>query len=281
LQTLTLQADGIGTAALVGALLVAGLLEWQFPRRTLQAPLVRWASNIGLALAGMLLFYLVWRPISTAAWDFGDLFPWPPLAMAWLPAWLVIILSVLIVDVLQYAGHRLFHVVPWLWRLHKIHHSDTGFDGTTALRHHPIEILINSSLQVVCFAALGLPVTVIILYGLAIRPLNVFNHANITVPARLDRLLRLALITPDMHRVHHTTRLDEGKCNFGMMFAWWDRLFSSYRAEPAGGQVGCRLGLSELETLPPLGFGALLLLPLRATRASPEPAEASSPELGC
>jgi len=204
---------------------------------------------------------LAFDSLSADAIQWGGALGWGGLAAAPWPTWIKLVVGVLVIDLLQYALHVAAHYVPWWWRLHKIHHSDTSMDASTAIRHHPLELLVNAFVLVFLFAAGGMPLFAILLYAALQQVHALFCHANLGLPPAVDRWLRQVLITPDMHAVHHSIRMDEGNSNFGMVFPWWDRLFRSYCAQPAQGHQAMRMGIAELAAGPRLSLLDLLWLP--------------------
>lgn len=230
---------------------------------SLQNRASRWQTNIGIYVLGAVFMALAYEPLNTLAIEWGALPGWGGLAATDWPTWVKIVLGLLVIDLFQYLLHAASHHVPWWWRLHKIHHSDTSMDASTAIRHHPLETLVNAFLLVLLMAASGMPVYAIFLYA-ALQELHaLFCHANVGVPPGVDKYLRYLVVTPDMHAVHHSVRMDEGNSNFGMVFPWWDRIFRSYCAVPQGGRPGMRLGLAELQAAGRLDILRLLGLPLR------------------
>jgi sterol desaturase/sphingolipid hydroxylase (fatty acid hydroxylase superfamily) len=226
----------------------------------------RWQTNVALYVVGSVLMVLAFDPFNMQAIRLGATLGWGGVAaMPW-PTWLKLILGVLILDLLQYGLHVLSHYVPWWWRLHKVHHCDTSMDASTALRHHPFELFLNSFILVALSAALGLPVLAILLYAV-LQPIHtLFCHSNLGLSPTWDRWLRLGLITPDMHAIHHSVRMDEGNSNFGMVFPWWDHLFASYLAQPASGHRSMQMGIAELANKPKVDLLALLGLPFKKIR---------------
>jgi sterol desaturase/sphingolipid hydroxylase (fatty acid hydroxylase superfamily) len=164
-------------------------------------------------------------------------------------------------DCTLYVQHVLFHALPVLWRLHRMHHADLDVDATTGLRFHPIEILLSLGCKAAVVVLLGAVPWAVVAFEVLLNAAAVFNHGNVALPERLDRWLRWIVVTPDMHRVHHSTRVVETNSNFGFSVSWWDRLCGTYRAQPVLGQVGMDIGLSDYRT--PLHLGQLLLLPFR------------------
>jgi sterol desaturase/sphingolipid hydroxylase (fatty acid hydroxylase superfamily) len=230
-----------------GVLLLMALWEALAPRRrlTVRRPL-RWASNLGLvALDTLVVRFLVPLGavgIALVAAERG----WGAFNNVVVPGWLAVALSVVALDLVIYLQHVMFHAVPLLWRLHMVHHADLDFDATTGVRFHPVEILLSLGIKMGAIVLLGAPALAVLLFEVLLNATAVFNHGNVRLPARLDRLLRLVVVTPEMHRVHHSTRPRETNSNFGFNLPWWDVLFGTYRAEPADGHEGMTIGLAQL-----------------------------------
>ncbi|MFP5305365.1 MAG: sterol desaturase family protein [Gammaproteobacteria bacterium] len=217
--------------------------ERLWPRRSGGHGRARWPANFGLVVVDSLLLRLLLGAgaVGVALWAeqaaFG-LFHW--LAA---PGWLAGVLSLLVLDVLIYFQHRAFHAVPLLWRLHRVHHSDLAFDATTALRFHPVEILLSMLIKMGAVALLGAPVWAVVTFEALLNGAAMFNHANLRIPARVDGWLRLFVVTPDMHRVHHSIYREETDSNFGFNVPWWDRVFGTYRPQPRDGHDAMRIGI--------------------------------------
>jgi sterol desaturase/sphingolipid hydroxylase (fatty acid hydroxylase superfamily) len=239
------------------------LWELAAPRRQLTvAQAQRWGNNLGLVLIDTLLVKLLfplgplWVATVAAQRGWGLLHYWQvPL----LPALLG---GVLFLDLVVYLQHLLFHVAPTLWRLHMVHHADLDFDVTTGLRFHPVEIFISMFIKMAAVAALGPPVLAVLIFEIILNGTAMFNHSNVRLPFALDALLRLLVVTPDMHRVHHSVVIRETNANFGFNFPWWDRLFGTYRAQPVAGHTAMTIGLSQYRQPGQISLGRLLLLPL-------------------
>lgn len=262
LNSLLEQVELITQGLLVVGLCALAWVERRKPRvHLLPDRWARWQTNVALYVLASAFMLWVFDPLSLQAIQWGGASGWGGLAATEWPTWIKVVVGVLLIDLLQYALHLASHYIPWWWRLHKIHHSDTSMDASTAIRHHPLETLVNSFVLVVLFAVLGLPLFAIVLYGVLQQLHAPFCHANLRLAPALDRWLRLVVITPDMHAVHHSIRLDEGNSNFGIMFPWWDRIFRSYRAQPIQGHAGMRMGIAELDTKPRLTVLDALGLP--------------------
>ncbi len=254
-----------GTVRLVSFFGILGLIAvWELiaPRRRLTvAKTGRWCNNLGIialdTLLARLLFPVAAMGVAAAAREHG----WGLFNYLQLSEGLSIALSVLLLDLIIYLQHLLFHATPLLWRLHMVHHADLDIDTTTGLRFHPIEIILSMAIKMATVAALGPPVVAVLLFEIILNGAAMFNHGNIRLPENIDRLLRLLLVTPDMHRVHHSVTIREANSNFGFNFPWWDRLFGTYRAQPVAGHQAMTIGLAQFRKPEELTLPRLLLLP--------------------
>jgi sterol desaturase/sphingolipid hydroxylase (fatty acid hydroxylase superfamily) len=230
-------------------------------RRRTSARGVRWFGNVGVLAIGTLFARLILpvAPIGAAIWaqqNHSGLFN-----LIMIPGIIEGLLAFLALDFLIYAQHRIFHYVPILWRIHRIHHTDLDIDVTTGLRFHPIEILLSSAIKIIAVIALGADPGTVIVFEIVLNGTSLFNHANLALPSRLDWLLRLMVVTPDMHRVHHSVRTDETNSNFGFNLPWWDRALGTYRAQPLDGHIGMTIGLPIFRSPRALTLGHLLIQP--------------------
>ena len=180
-----------------------------------------------------------------------------------MPGWLAAAASVVLLDLLVYFQHRVFHAVPVLWRLHRVHHADPELDASSGLRFHPVEILLSLALKAVTVIALGAPPEAVLVFEVLLNATAMFNHANLALPAWLDAGLRLVLVTPDMHRVHHSEIRAETDSDFGFCLSCWDRIFGTYVAQPAKGQLGMVIGVEGLRADGEQRIDRLLLQPLK------------------
>jgi sterol desaturase/sphingolipid hydroxylase (fatty acid hydroxylase superfamily) len=248
----------------LGVLTAMLLWEGCRPRRSLVRPRQeRWVTNLSLTLLNTVLVRVTVGGVAYTAAVFAadqgvGLLHWRPL-----PGWTAAAVTLLVLDFALYLQHVLFHAVPVLWRLHRMHHADLDVDATTGLRFHPLEILLSLGLKAAVVVLLGAVPWAVVAFEVLLNAASVFNHGNVALPERLDRWLRWIVVTPDMHRVHHSTRVVETNTNFGFSVSWWDRLCGTYQAQPMLGQVGMDIGLSEYRT--PLTLGQLLLLPFRGS----------------
>ncbi|KAB7628279.1 sterol desaturase family protein [Alkalilimnicola sp. S0819] len=250
-----------------GVLALMALWEVFAPRRPQQVGRARrWPSNLALVavdtLALRLFFPLAAVGMALQAQSAG----WGLFNQLALPGWLAVLLSVLALDMIIYFQHRAFHRIPLLWRLHRMHHADLEIDVTTGLRFHPLEILLSMGIKLVAVTALGAPALAVLIFEVLLNATSMFNHANARLPLALDRILRLLLVTPDMHRVHHSVRPEETDSNFGFNLPWWDRLFRSYRPQPRDGHLGMIIGLEYLRDPRELRLDRLLTQPFREPR---------------
>lgn len=260
------------TALQSGVLLatIAALLVWEtwLPRRAFAVPLGgRWFNQVALTALGSIVVRLGVPVAAVSLAAVAQVEGWGLLNLVSVPAWSSMVLGVIAIDLGMYLQHRLFHAVPLLWRFHQIHHCDLDVDCGTALRHHPVETLVAQIFDLAVIAAVGVP-PVAVFIGFALAAVaSVFSHANITVPHTADRVLRWLVVTPDMHRIHHSADIDEGNRNFANLFPWWDHLFSTYRREPLLGQTQMLVGLADARGWRDLSLGQLLALPFRRRRS--------------
>jgi sterol desaturase/sphingolipid hydroxylase (fatty acid hydroxylase superfamily) len=254
----------IRLAAFAGILAVMAAWEVLAPRRNqLIGRGVRWPSNIAVVVLDTLLVRLAFPMTAVGVALIAEARGWGFLNVVDLPSWAAIPLAVIVLDLAIYLQHVLFHAVPVLWRLHRMHHADLEFDVTTGLRFHPIEILLSMAIKIGVVAALGTPAVAVLLFEVLLNATSVFNHGNVRLPARLDGVLRWIVVTPEMHRVHHSIVQRETNSNFGFNLPWWDRLFGTYRAEPAAGHEGMTIGIEQFRDPRELGLDRMLLQPLR------------------
>jgi sterol desaturase/sphingolipid hydroxylase (fatty acid hydroxylase superfamily) len=229
-----------------GVLLLMALWEALAPRRrlTVRRP-ARWFSNLGLValdtLAVRFLVPLGAVGVAVLAAERG----WGLFNNVALPGWLAVALSVVALDLAIYLQHLMFHAVPLLWRLHMVHHADLDFDATTGVRFHTLEVLLSLLIKMATVVLLGAPALGVVAFEVLLNATSLFNHGNVRLPAGLDRVLRLVVVTPEMHRVHHSVHPRETNSNFGFNLPWWDYLFGTYRAQPADGHEGMTVGLSQ------------------------------------
>ena len=243
--------------------LMAGLEAWLPRRRRSAGRWLRWPGNLGVVVLDSLVLRLVFPTaavgLALALEGRGvGLLPW-----LGLPQPLAVLLAVVLLDLAIYLQHVMFHAVPLLWRLHRMHHADLDFDVTTGLRFHPVEILLSMVIKLMVVVALGAPAVAVLVFEVLLNATAMFNHANLRLPQRLDRVLRLVLVTPDMHRVHHSVVPRETNSNFGFNLAAWDRIFGTYRAQPAAGHEAMTIGIEQFRDPRELRLDRMLTQPLR------------------
>ena len=251
------------------ALVFSGLALWEVlrPRRALLAGRkARWPSNIGILVVDVLAVRIVIPTAAVGAALFAAGHGWGLFNLAGFRLSVASILGFLALDLVIYAQHVVFHKVPLLWRLHRMHHADLDVDLTTGLRFHPLEILISLAIKIAVVLALGIPAVAVLAFEVVLNATSMFNHSNVAMPRWLDRLVRLVVVTPDMHRVHHSIIRRETDSNFGFNLPWWDRLFRTYRAEPEAGHAGMTIGLPIFRAPRELRLDRLLTQPFRNER---------------
>ena len=251
-------------AAFLGILVTMALWEVAAPRRRRDIPrVIRWTNNIALVVLDTAILRLTFPILAVGLAVMAEEQGWGLFNIVDVPIWVSIVASMLLLDLAIYLQHVMFHAVPDLWRLHRMHHADLDFDATTGLRFHPIEILISMGVKLAVVAALGPPAVAVLLFEVLLNATALFNHANINLPRRLDRVLRLAVVTPDMHRVHHSVDPRETNSNYGFNLPWWDRLLGTYVAQPAKGHEGMQIGIEQFRTGRDLWLDRMLIQPLR------------------
>jgi sterol desaturase/sphingolipid hydroxylase (fatty acid hydroxylase superfamily) len=265
----------IRLTAFAGIFLAMAVWELVAPRRPWavgRSP--RWPSNLGVVVVDAVAVRLL---IPTAAVGVALIASERGFGLFHLvgaPGWLAGILGFVVLDLVIYGQHVVFHKVPWLWRLHRMHHADLDIDVTTGLRFHPIEILLSMLIKIAIVALFGIPAAAVVAFEVVLNATSMFNHSNAAMPAWLDRVVRLVVVTPDMHRVHHSAVRAETDSNFGFNVPWWDRLFGTYRAAPAAGHDGVTIGLPIFRDRRELRLDRLLTQPFRAPQEGGRPSPA-------
>ncbi|MEP1448548.1 MAG: sterol desaturase family protein [Paraglaciecola sp.] len=246
---------------------LAVMMLWEFFRPNRLSPVStgkRWFSNFSLVLLGSLVAKLM-IPTGLAAIaiyaQHNQIGLWNHLSVS---LWVSVPASVLLFDCLIYWQHRLFHRVPMIWRIHRVHHADPHLDASTGLRFHPLEIALSLIIKIAAVFLIGAPVLAILTFEVLLNAMAIFNHSNIKLPLKLDKLLRTCIVTQAMHRIHHSQVVHETDSNFGFNLSIWDRLFGSYIEEAANGDEGIKLGLKEYAGAQTnTQLKALLLMPFR------------------
>ena len=253
----------IRLAFFAGVFVVMALWEAVAPRRRDVTRLVRWTSNLGIVVINTIVLRLVFPAAAVGFAAVAEAQGWGLFNVLSVPFWLAFVVSLAALDFTIYIQHVMFHAVPALWRLHRMHHADLGFDVTTGLRFHPVEILLSMGLKIAILAALGAPAVAVLVFEVVLNATAMFNHGNVRIPRGLDAILRLFVVTPDMHRVHHSIVPAETNSNFGFNIPWWDRLFGTYRAQPAAGHDGMTIGIEQFRTPRDQWLDKMLVQPVR------------------
>lgn len=233
------------------------------PRRRRDIPrVIRWANNLALVVIDTAIPRLTFPILAVGLAVLAEEGGWGLFNALDIPVWIAVIASMLLLDLAIYLKHVMFHAIPALWRLHRMHHADLDFDATTGLRFHPIEILISMAIKLAIVAALGPPAIAVLLFEVILNATALFNHANINLPTSVDRWLRWIVVTPDMHRVHHSVDPSETNSNYGFNLPWWDRLLGTYVPQPAKGHTGMDIGIEQFRTRRDLWIDRMLIQPV-------------------
>ncbi len=249
----------------ISILLIMMLAECLFPRKQRTLPRARrWTSNLLLIAIDGIFVKLVFPIVAVGVAVMAEQKGWGVLNWTNLPYWAELILTIIILDMMIYWQHVASHHIPFLWALHKVHHADRDIDVTTGSRFHPLEIGFSMLYKMVLVALLGAPVLAVIIFEIILNGCAMFNHSNVKLSLGFDRMLRRFIVTPDMHRVHHSAVPSETNCNYGFSLSLWDRLFGSYTPEPRAGHDEMVIGLTEYQTRGPASLIWSLMLPLKA-----------------
>ena len=265
-QQLAAHEWAIRVAAFVAVLVAVAIWEALSPRRrqTLRRR-ARWPHNVGLLLVDVLTLRLLAPGAAIGVAIAAEAGSWGLLNTIGLPLWMELVVAVVLLDLVMYFQHVTFHAVPTLWRLHRVHHADLDFDVTTGVRFHPMEILLSTGLKCAAVAALGASALAVLVFELLLNASAMFNHANASVPATVERWLRWLVVTPDMHRVHHSIRYNESSSNFGFNAPWWDRVFGTYKHAPEGGHDAMVIGVDAFRAPGEQRLTRLLVQPFLTT----------------
>jgi sterol desaturase/sphingolipid hydroxylase (fatty acid hydroxylase superfamily) len=238
------------------------LWELLAPRRALTTSKpIRWFGNLTIILLNTVVVPFGFPILPVAVAVLAQKNGWGLLNLFHPPYWMAVVVGVILLDLVVYFQHVLFHAVPALFRLHMVHHADLDFDVTTGLRFHPIEIILSTAIKLAAVIVFGPPALAVLVFEVLLNATSMFNHGNIRIPLALDRLLRLFVVTPEMHRVHHSVVIKETNSNFGFNLPWWDRLFGTYHAQPRAGHERMVIGLSQFRNANRLTLPWMLALP--------------------
>ncbi|MDF0666758.1 MAG: sterol desaturase family protein [Nitrospira sp.] len=258
--------DTIRIGSYLSVLILMALWELMAPRRPLTvSKLYRWGGNLTIVALNTVIARLLFMggavSVAVATQDWG----WGLLYLVEGPVWLETATAILALDFIIYWQHRLFHSVPLLWRFHMVHHSDLDLDVTSGVRFHPVEIMLSLVVKTMAVMAVGASPFAVVIFEVVLNATSLFNHSNVAMPQGLERLLRWVVVTPDMHRVHHSQDVPETNSNYGFNVSWWDRSFGTYCPAPALGHLGMNIGLEYLGPTVCLNLFRMLRLPFVTT----------------
>jgi sterol desaturase/sphingolipid hydroxylase (fatty acid hydroxylase superfamily) len=252
----------IRVGSFLPAFLLVAMWEILSQRRSLTTSKKnRWISNLGITFLNPLVLRLVFPVLALDMALLAQKQGWGLLNNFDLPYWVAVVIGIVLLDLTIYLQHVMFHAIPILWRLHMVHHADLDYDVTTGLRFHPIEIVLSMVIKLSIVVVLGPPALAVIIFEIVLSSAAMFNHGNIRLPLKIDEILRYFIVTPDMHRVHHSVVIRETNSNFGFNLPWWDRLFGTYRSQPVKGHTEMTIGLSQFRDAKRLTLPWLLILP--------------------
>jgi sterol desaturase/sphingolipid hydroxylase (fatty acid hydroxylase superfamily) len=257
--------------AILLLLVIAG--ELAAPRRNLRLPRIyRWLPNLAVGAMNILVLRVAFPMLGVSLAALVSSRGWGLFPLLDLPMAVSFVLSLLALDMLIWFQHRLFHQLPWLWRLHRMHHTDPDFDVTTAVRFHPFEAIISMGIKSLAILLLGIGPLAFLVFEIVLSSTSLFNHGNLRLPNKVDQILRLVIVTPDMHRVHHSVIAEEQNRNFGFNLPWWDYLFGTYKAQPEQGHQNMVIGTHSFDSIDDQYLAKLLVQPFK------NPMEQTQPE---
>jgi len=254
------------TLRLAAFLIIFGcmaLAQAAAPRRNLHFGYRRWPANLGIVLLDILIMRLLFPAGAVGASIWAEANGIGLFNMIELPGAMEIALSIILLDLIIYTQHLIFHAVPLLWRLHSVHHADRDIDVTTGLRFHPIEIILSMLIKLTFVILFGAPAIAVVLFEVILNGMAMFNHANFHLPKKVDAVIRLLLVTPDVHRIHHSVIQQETDSNFGFNLSIWDRIFGTWREQPELGHEAMTIGLERLQSAPTHNLIFMLRLPFQ------------------
>lgn len=262
----------IRLAIFLGILIVMAIWEVAAPRRRIEIPrVIRWTNNLGVVVIDTILVRLTYPIVAVGLALMAQDQGWGLFNIFEAPTWVAVLVSIVLLDLAIYLQHVMFHSVPALWRLHRMHHADQAIDVTTGLRFHPIEILMSMGVKLAVVLSLGPPAVAVLIFEVLLNATAMFNHSNVRIPLGLDRVLRLFVVTPDMHRVHHSIDPKETDSNYGFNLPWWDRLLGTYTAQPREGHEDMTIGIEQFRTVRDQWLDKMLIQPVRGPASGPDP----------
>ena len=249
----------------VGMLLIMATWETLSPRRVLSVSrLYRWVNNLGLVFLNTYILRILFPAAAVGVTVTAQAKEWGLFNNIEVPIWLSVIATIVILDFVIYLQHVMVHAIPALWRLHRVHHADPDFDVTTGARFHPLEIILSMLIKFTAIVLLGPPVIAVIVFEIILNAMAMFNHSNIKLPLAIDSMLRLVVVTPDVHRVHHSVNDNEANSNFGFSLVWWDKLFGTYIKQPEAGHSNMKIGIHRFhDSKDIVRLDGLLTLPFK------------------
>ena len=256
------------------AVVLAAMVIWEVlaPRRS--RPLARrrrWPANLGIVVLNSIIIRLLFPAAAVGVALTAETQGWGLLHRYDVPSWVAVVAGIVVLDLAIYLQHVMFHAVPALWRLHRMHHADLDIDVTTGARFHPVEIVISMLIKFAVIAALGVPPVAVVLFEVLLNATSMFNHSNVRIPPALEPALRWLVVTPDMHRVHHSIERDETNSNFGFNLSIWDRLFGTYRAQPRAGHQAMTIGIPDFRDAAECNsITGMLAIPFHGGKAAPQ-----------
>jgi sterol desaturase/sphingolipid hydroxylase (fatty acid hydroxylase superfamily) len=243
-------------------LIIMMVYEWKFPRRPRSiSRKIRWVSNLSLVLLNTVVLRIVLPILAIGIAAIVEQKRWGLLNLFFGYYWGKIIISIILLDFIIYLQHVMFHLLPLFWRIHRIHHTDLDVDVTTGLRFHPFEIILSMIIKIIAVIVFGIPVLAILIFEILLNATSMFNHSNVYIPIKLDKYLRWLIVTPDMHRVHHSIYPEETNSNYGFNLPWWDKVCKTYKDQPQDGHVNMRIGLNMFRDIKYLNIWQLLIIP--------------------
>lgn len=247
-------------------LFFAVIEAWCPRRRRRHNRMARWPSNVAISALNQLLTRLIIPTTAVAVAIYCETANFGLFNQFSLPFWVEIALAILLLDLTLYLQHRAFHAIPIIWRLHRMHHADTDFDVTTGIRFHPASVILSAIIKIGVVFLLGPAAIAVLIFEVLLNATSLFNHSNLQLPQRIDQTLRYFVVTPDMHRVHHSSNPIETNSNFGFNFPWWDRFFGSYTDQPLLGHADMQVGLEEFRDDAQLTLAGMLSQPFQKPR---------------
>jgi len=255
------------------AAVLAAMAVWEVlaPRRSRTLPRGRrWPANLGIVVLNTVIVRVLFPAAAVGMALSAETQGWGLLNQYGVPAWAAVAAGIVLLDLAIYLQHVMFHAVPALWRLHRMHHADLDIDVTTGARFHPVEIVLSMLIKFAAIAALGVPPAAVVMFEVLLNATSMFNHANVRIPLAVEPALRWLLVTPDMHRVHHSVERDETNSNFGFNLSLWDRLFGTYRAQPRAGHESMTIGIPDFrDTAECSSIAGMLALPFHGGKEQP------------